>query len=323
MVFFNRNLRYSPNKGHKPLRIKKNRLINYFINQHNCYILILPAFGVVSHVISTFAHKPIFGKIGMIYAMLSIALLGCMVWSHHLYTVGLDSDTRAYFTAATMVIAIPTGIKIFSWLATLSGGSIEWSRVPMLYVLGFLILFTIGGLTGVVLSNSVLDIAFHDTYFVVAHFHYVLSMGALMGLLAAYYFWSPKMFGLNYNETLASIQFWLLFIGVNLVFGPQHFLGLNGCPRRIPDYPDAFAGWNYISSIGSMITMISLILFIYILYDQFTSNKVVVNNPWILPNFFDSNPLFLEFKADTADSIEWLLTSPAPHHSFHNLPAMS
>ncbi len=231
--------------------------------------MILPAFGVISHVISRFAIKPIFGSIGMIYAMMSIGLLGFIVWSHHLYVVGLDVDTRAYFTAATMIIAVPTGIKMFSWLATIYGGNIHL-YTPMYFALGFLLLFTIGGVTGVIIANASLDIAFHDTYYIVAHFHYVLSMGAVFAMFAAFYYWIGKMTGYNYNEFLGRIHFWNFFIGVNLVFFPMHFLGLNGMPRRIPDYPEAFAGWNSVVTLGTIYTVISLVLFILVLVKTFS-----------------------------------------------------
>ncbi len=260
----------------------------------------------------------------MVYAMASIAFLGFLVWSHHMYIVGLDADTRAYFTSATMVIAVPTGIKIFSWLATLYGGSLRMA-VPMLYAIAFLFLFTVGGLTGVALANASLDVAFHDTYYVVGHFHYVLSMGAIFSLFAGYYYWSPQILGLYYNERLSQIQFWLIFIGSNIIFMPMHFLGLNGMPRRIPDYPDAFAGWNYISSIGSVIAIISLILFIYIIYDQLVNgltnkinNKAVIHNK--APYYVESNTIYNNIGVKTS-SIEFLLLSPPAVHSF-NTPAV-
>jgi Cytochrome C and Quinol oxidase polypeptide I len=297
-----------------------NNNIYYYINQNICYILIIPGFGIISTTISASSNKNVFGYLGMVYAMMSIGVLGFVVWSHHMYTVGLDVDTRAYFTAATLIIAVPTGIKISSWLATTYGGSITLTA-SMLFALGFVILFTIGGFSGVVLANASLDIAFHDTYYVVAHFHYVLSMGAVFALFSAWYFWIPKISGLDYNMKLAKVHFFILFIGVNVTFFPQHFLGLQGMPRRISDYPDAFTGWNLISSFGSIVSVVATWLFLYIVYIQLVEGKATSKYPWFRPQFFSD--LFQTLFIRTFTSLEWSLNSPPRPHPFITLPCQS
>ena len=271
----------------------------WFFGHPEVYIMILPAFGVISEIISTFSRKTIFGYQGMVFAMITIGVVGFVVWAHHMYTVGMGVDSRAYFVAATLIIAVPTGVKIFSWIATMWGGSLEF-RTPMLYGIGFIFLFTMGGVTGVELANAGADIALHDTYFVVAHFHFVLSLGAVFGIFGGFFYWLPKMTGFHYPETLGKFQFWLTFIGVNLIFFPQHFLGLAGMPRRIPDYPDAYAGWNMVSSIGSYISGVGTLFLIYIFYRALKDRVPAADNPW----------------GQGAKSLEWTISSPPPEHSF-------
>jgi cytochrome c oxidase subunit 1 len=292
----------------------------WFFGHPEVYILIIPGFGIISTTISASSNKSVFGYLGMVYAMMSIGVLGFVVWSHHMYTVGLDVDTRAYFTAATLIIAVPTGIKKFRWLATAYGGSLKLTP-SMLFALGFVFMFTLGGLSGIILANASLDIAFHDTYYVVAHFHYVLSMGAVFALFSAWYFWIPKMLGLSYNQFMGKVHFWVLFIGVNVTFFPQHFLGLQGMPRRISDYPDAFAGWNMVSSLGSMISVVATFLFLYIVYNQLTEGKVSSRNPWITPSFYMDTLRVSLSRAHS--SLEWSLTSPPKPHAFTSLPLQS
>jgi cytochrome c oxidase subunit 1 len=277
----------------------------WFFGHPEVYVIILPGFGIVSQVISTFSRKPIFGYLGMVYAMVGIGVVGFVVWAHHMFTVGLSQGALAYFTAATMIIALPTGIKIFSWIATMWGGSIEF-KTPMLFAVGFIFLFTVGGVTGIVLSNSAVDRVLHDTYYVVAHFHYTMSLGALFALFAGFYYWFGKISGKQYPEFLGKIHFCLTFIGVNVTFFPQHFLGLAGMPRRIPDYPDAFAGWNMVSSIGSCISMFAALFFVFVVFYTLRYGKSCPNNPW----------------GKGANTLEWTLSSPPPFHCFENPPVI-
>ncbi len=275
----------------------------WFFGHPEVYIMIIPAFGIISQIVSTFSRKPVFGYLGMAYAMAAIGFVGFVVWAHHMYTVGLDVNTRAYFVLATMVIAVPTGVKIFSWLATMWGGSLDF-KTPMLFATGFIVLFVIGGVTGVVLSNAGMDVALHDTYYVIAHFHYVLSIAAVFALFAGFYYWIAKMSGYQYPETMGKIHFWMTFIGVNVLFFPQHFLGAAGMPRRIPDYPDAFAGWNMVSSVGAGITAVGTVFFLLVIWRTFASKSVAEANPW----------------GEGATTLEWTVASPPPFHTFEELP---
>jgi cytochrome c oxidase subunit I len=278
----------------------------WFFGHPEVYILILPGFGIVSQVVSTFSRKPVFGYLGMVYAMVAIGAVGFVVWAHHMYTVGMSLNTQRYFVFATMVIAVPTGVKIFSWIATMWGGSISL-RTPMIWAIGFIFLFTVGGVTGVVLANAGVDRALHETYYVVAHFHYTMSLGAVFSIFVGFYYWFPKMTGYMYNERLGNLHFWLLFVGVNLTFFPQHFLGLAGMPRRYIDYPDAYSLWNFWSSIGAYMAGLGTLVFLYLVYEAFAAKRVAGDNPWGVG----------------ATTLEWTLPSPPPFHQYETLPRIT
>jgi cytochrome c oxidase subunit 1 len=275
----------------------------WFFGHPEVYIMAIPGFGIVSQIVSTFSKKPIFGYLGMVYAMVAIGAIGFVVWAHHMFVSGIGVDTQAFFSLATMVITIPTGIKIFSWIGTMHGGSISF-RTPMLWAIGFIIMFTIGGVTGVMLANADVDRSMTDTYYVVAHFHYVLSLAAVFAIFGGWYYWFPKMTGYMYSETLGRLHFWLMFIGANIAFLPMHFLGLAGMPRRYADYPDAFAGWNFVASIGSYISFTGVLVFLVGVAVAFRRKVPAAANPWGV--------------GDT--TIEWRLPSPAPFHSHETVP---
>ncbi|MBF6601988.1 MAG: cytochrome c oxidase subunit I [Sphingorhabdus sp.] len=275
----------------------------WFFGHPEVYIMILPGFGMISHIISTFSRKPIFGYLGMAYAMVAIGVVGFVVWAHHMFTTGLSVNVKMYFTAATMVIAVPTGIKIFSWIATMWGGSISF-KTPMVWALGFIFMFTIGGVTGVVLANGGIDDNLHDTYYVIAHFHYVLSLGAVFSMFAGFYYWFPKMSGRHYSELLGQLHFWIFFIGVNVMFFPMHFLGNQGMPRRYPDYPEQFAYWNEIASIGYAIMAVGVVIFFINIAWAFIAGRKAEDNYW----------------GEGATTLEWTLSSPPPYHQFETLP---
>ncbi len=292
---------FDPTAGGDPVLYQH---ILWFFGHPEVYIIIVPAFGIISHVISTFAKKPIFGYLGMVWAMIGIGVLGFVVWAHHMYTVGMSANAQAYFMLATMVIAVPTGIKVFSWIATMWGGSIEF-KTPMLWAFGFLFLFTVGGVTGIILSQAGVDRAYHDTYYVVAHFHYVMSLGAVFGIFAGVYYWIGKMSGRQYPEWAGKLHFWMMFIGANVTFFPQHFLGRQGMPRRYIDYPEQFSLWNEVSSWGAFLSGASLIFFMWIVWYTLTRGEKIEE-----PAYWGEH----------AETLEWTLSNPPPEHTFETLP---
>ena len=305
MLLTDRNFQtafFDPSKGGNPLLYQH---LFWFFGHPEVYIMILPAFGIISQIVSTFSKKPLFGYLGMVYALVAIGVVGSMVWAHHMFTVGMSLNSQRFFEFGSMVIAVPTGIKIFSWIATMWGGSISF-RAPMLWAIGFIFVFTVGGVTGVVLANAPVDRMVHETYYVVAHFHYVLSLGAVFGLFAAFYYWFPKMSGYLYDERLARLHFWMMFVGVNITFFPQHFLGLAGMPRRYVDYPEVYALWNKVSSVGSFISGAALLVFLALVVEAFARKRAASANPW----------------GAGATTLEWTLSSPPPTHQFATLPVI-
>ena len=275
----------------------------WFFGHPEVYIMILPGFGIISQVVATFSRKPVFGYLAMVFAMIAIGVLGSVVWAHHMFTVGMSLGLTTYFQVASMIIAVPTGVKIFSWIATMWGGAIDF-KTPMLWAFGFIFVFTVGGVTGVVLASAAFDLTVHDTYYVVAHFHYVLSLGAIFSIFAGFYYWFEKVTGVKYNELLGKLHFWVFFIGTNIIFFPQHFLGLQGMPRRYVDYPQAFAFWNKVSSVGYVIMAVSMGIFLILLIEAALRRRKGQANPW----------------GEGATTLEWTLSSPPPFHQFNELP---